>query len=160
MRTMDFDSALKVAVARLGIEELKDKQKEAIESFASGKDVFVALPTGYGKSLCYQVLPILFDALRGHPTPTSIIVVVTPLTSIVKDQVSKLEDKQLPAVHVTSAVGESAEDAILEGKYTVVYFSPEQLLRRSKWREMLQSEVYQKNLVAFVVDEAHCVKQW
>ena len=46
---MDFDSALKVAVARLGIEELKDKQKEAIESFASGKDVFVALPTGYGK---------------------------------------------------------------------------------------------------------------
>ena len=46
MRTMDFDSALKVAVARLGIEELKDKQKEAIESFASGKDVFVALPRG------------------------------------------------------------------------------------------------------------------
>ena len=54
MRTMDFDSALKVAVARLGIEELKDKQKEAIESFASGKDVFVALPTGYGtrKNFC------------------------------------------------------------------------------------------------------------
>ena len=73
-------------------------------SFASGKDVFIALPTGYGKSVCYQVLPVLFDALRGHLTPTSIIIVVTPLTSIVKDQVSHLEDKQLPAVHVTSAV--------------------------------------------------------
>ena len=160
VQAMDVKSALKVAAARLGIEELKDKQKEAIMSFASGKDVFVALPTGYGKSLCYQVLPVLFDALRGHSTPTSVIIVVTPLTSIVKDQVSHLEDKQLPAVHVTSAVGESTEDAILEGKYRVVYFSPEQLLCRSKWREMLQSEVYQKNLVAFVVDEAHCVKQW
>ena len=126
----------------------------------SGKDVFVALPTGYGKSLCYQILPILFDALRGHPTQTSIIVVVTPLTSIMKDQISSLESKQLSAVHVTSAVGKSEENAILEGKYGVVYFSPEQLLRQSKWREMLRSEVYQKNLVAFVVDEAHCVKQW
>ena len=57
-------------------------------------------------------------------------------------------------------MGESMEDAILEGKYGVVYSSPEQLLQRSKWREMLQSEVYQKNLVAIVVDEAHCVKQW
>lgn len=117
---MDVESALKVAVVRLGIEELKDKQKETIKSFASGKDVFVALPTGYGKSLCYQILPILFDALRGHPTPTSIIVIVTPLTSIMKDQVSNLGDKQLPAVHVTSAMGDSEEDAILEGKYRVV----------------------------------------
>ena len=158
---MDFEAALKAAAARLGVAELKDKQREAIKSFVSGKDVFVALPTGYGKSLCYQILPVLFDALRGHPTEqTSIIVVVTPLTSIMKDQISSLEDKQLSAVHVTSAVGESEEDTILEGKYRVVYFSPEQLLRQSKWREMLQSEVYQKNLVAFVVDEAHCVKQW
>ena len=110
--------------------------------------------------MCYQILPILFDALRGHQTPTSIIVVVTPLISIMKEQVSKLDEKQLPAVHVTSAMDESVEDDIFDGKYGVVYISPEQILRRVKWREMLQSEVYQKNLVGFVVDEAHCVKQW
>jgi superfamily II DNA helicase RecQ len=73
---VDVEAALKVAVARVGVAELRDKQREAIESFVSGKDVFVALPTGYGKSLCYQILPSLFDALRGHPIPTSIIVVV------------------------------------------------------------------------------------
>ena len=50
---MDVESALRVATATLEYEELKDKQKEAIKAFASGKDVFVSLPTGYGKSLCY-----------------------------------------------------------------------------------------------------------
>lgn len=157
---MELELSMRAAIARMEIKELKDKQKEAIRSFASGKDVFVSLPTGYGKSLCYQILPILFDSLRGNTTPTSIIVVVTPLTSIMKEQVSHLEDKQLPAVHITSAVDKSVEDAILEGKYGVIYISPEQLLTQVKWREMLQSEVFQQNLVGFVVDEAHCVKQW
>ena len=78
-----------------------------------------------------------------------------------KEQVSNLNKKQLPAVHVCSAVDDSVENAaIMNGKYGVVYISPEQLLRRMLWREMLQSEVYQKNLVGFVVDEAHCVRQW
>ena len=146
-------ASTRIAKFLSGVEAYMD-----IKSFASGKDVFVSLPTGYGKSLCYQILPILFDALRGHQTPTSIIVVVTPLISIMKEQVSKLDEKQLPAVHVTSAMDESVEDDIFDGKYGVVYISPEQILRRVKWREMLQSEVYQKNLVGFVVDEAHCVK--
>ena len=95
-----------------------------------------------------------------HQIPTSSIVVVTPLISITKEQVSFLNEKQISAVHVSSAMNESVEDAILDGKYGVVYISPEQLLRRVKWREMLQSDVYQKNLIAFVIDEAHCVKQW
>ncbi len=47
-----------------------------------------------------------------------------------------------------------------EGQYQVVFFSPETLLREEMWRDMLQSEIYQDNVVAFVVDEAHCVKKW
>lgn len=63
---MDEESALKVAIKRLSFEELKDEQMEAIKAFVSGNDVFISLPTGYGKSLCYQILPITFDALNGH----------------------------------------------------------------------------------------------
>ena len=154
---MDVESALTITAARLGYAELKDKQKEAIKAFASGKDVFVSVPTGYGKSFCYQSLPVLFDALRGHRTVTSVVLVVSPLVSIMKDQVSDLNDKQLCAVDVTSVMEEKVEEAILRGQYSIVYISPEQLLTQGKWREMLHSEVYQRNLVGFV---AHCVKKW
>ncbi len=74
---MDVKLALRVVTAILEYEELKDKQKEAIEACADRKDVFMSLPTGYGKSLCCQILPVLFDALYGHQTLSSIIVVVT-----------------------------------------------------------------------------------
>ena len=57
-----IELALQVAVTRLGFAELKEKQKEAVVAFVSGKDVFVSLPTGYGK-LCYVCLPFLFNAL-------------------------------------------------------------------------------------------------
>ena len=79
---MDIESALRVAMATLENEELKEKQKEAIEACASGKDVFMSLPTGYEKLLYYQTWPVLFDIFRGHQTPSSIIVVVTPLRKI------------------------------------------------------------------------------
>lgn len=87
---------------------------------------------------------------------------MTQLIPIMKEKVSKLNEKKLPAVHVSSEMEESAEDAILKGKYGVVYISQEQFLRQVQWREMLLSEVYQKNLhvVCFVVDEAHCVRWW
>ena len=61
--------------------------------------MFVSLPTGYGKLLCYQILPVPFDALRDHQTPSAIIVV---LVLIMKDQVSDLGGRKLAAIHVTS----------------------------------------------------------
>ena len=76
-----------------------------------------------------MLLPVLFDALRGQlerQTVTSVVVVVSPLISIMKDQVSDLKDKQLDAINVTS-VRDKVEEAILSGKYGVVYISPEQL---------------------------------
>ena len=163
---MDVVSALKVATERLGFEELKEKQIEALKAFADGKDVFVSLPTGYGKSLCYQILPFLYDALRGcagrdETRTASIVVVVTPLVSIMKDQVSDLNNRQVSAIHIlSSAVSEGQRGAIMQGEYSIVYISPEELLQHGRWRDMLHSEVYQKNLVGFVIDEAHCVKKW
>ena len=62
---MEFQRAVEESVQEAGYSPLKVKQKEAIEAFVSGKDTFVALPTGYGKSIIYALLPSIFDKLRG-----------------------------------------------------------------------------------------------
>ena len=72
-------------VRSLGYISLKSEQKAVIKDFVMGNDVFAVLPTGYGKSLCYVCLPGVFDEI--FDCTTSIIAVVTPLTSIMKDQV-------------------------------------------------------------------------
>ena len=64
----------------------------------SGEDAFVCLPTGYGKSLCFQCLPYVFDVLNDHTSPYSQIVVVSPLTSVMKDQIKALDDRGVKAV--------------------------------------------------------------
>jgi len=81
--TLDIDKTLDVASRRMGCERLFPKQREAIEAFISRRDVFVCLPTGYGKSFCYGCLPIVFDCLWGQTS--SIVVVVTPLVAIMKE---------------------------------------------------------------------------
>ena len=77
-----------------------------------------------------------------------------------KDQVSDLGCKQISAVQVTSSMDEVVESEILDGKFSIIYISPELLLRKFKWREMLRSDLFQQRLVGFIVDEAHCVKKW
>ena len=77
------------AARELGYPDLKPEQLKVVETFVKGRDVFAVLPTDYGKSLCYGCLPIVFDKLLGKGgDDCSIVVVVTPLTAIMKDQVS------------------------------------------------------------------------
>ena len=68
---MELSSAIDQASRCMGIQELKPKQLAAVESFVSGKDTFVALPTGYGKSIIFAILPLLFDILFGKPVKTT-----------------------------------------------------------------------------------------
>ena len=69
---ISIDNAIDVAAARLGYEEVKSEQREAVRAIVNEKDVFVSLPTGYGKSLCYAMLPFVFDSVLSRPTSTSI----------------------------------------------------------------------------------------
>ena len=62
---MDVETAVKEAMSAIGLTELKEKQKEAITMFVHGHDTFVVLPTGYGKSIVYGLLPLVFDKLKG-----------------------------------------------------------------------------------------------
>ena len=72
--SMDVESTLRAIGKRHGYVEIKEKQRDAILAFISGKDVFVLLPTGYRKLFCYQCLPLLFDILQGYEVQTSIAV--------------------------------------------------------------------------------------
>ena len=152
--------AIEYALEKTGYTSLKEKQREAVEAFVAANDTFVSLPTGYGKSLCYSLLPLVFDFLHGA-RGRSIVVCISPLTSLMMDQRAKYAPRGL----AIEMVGETQQDVdvmqrVQDGKYQLVYVSPEAIIGDSRWREMLHSPAYQKNLVAFVVDEAHCVIKW
>lgn len=97
------EAVITACVKRLGYQEIKEEQKEAIVKFLfEGKDVFVCLPTGFGKSLCYYSIPVIYDMLQAEERscPWSLIVIVSPLISLMKDQVASLEKKGLNAIAV------------------------------------------------------------
>ena len=95
----DMDNAIATAAHSLGYV-LKPEQRTSIFQFARGSDVFVSLPTGYGKSLCYTLLPPVFDLLRGIKEK-SIVLVVSPMLALRKDQVASISEKDLSAVFIS-----------------------------------------------------------
>lgn len=154
----ELKSVVSVVVRSLGYDAVKPEQERALLSFLRGHDVFVSLPTGYGKSLCYAALPAAFDAVRDGPK--SIVIVISPLISLMKDQVAALSSRGLAVWCVTRESSDEEKAKVRSGGYQLVLFSPEALLGVRQWRELLQSETYSSRIVAFVVDEAHCVKKW
>ena len=142
-------------------------QRSVIFNFVRGNDVFVSLPTGSGKSLCYTVLPYMFDFLKAQISTastvvhSSIVIVVSPLMSLMKDQVAKYSGSGLACAFVGEEQrDENVKEAVVRGQFQLLYMSPESLLCVLRWREMFLSSTYQSNLVAVVVDEAHCVREW
>ena len=116
------------------------------------------LPTGYGKTLCFGVLPLVFDLLRN--TNTSIVAVVTPLVSIMQSMTAEYLSQGMRTGYISRDMrNDEIKQGIRQGKYQLVFFTPEAFLS-STWRSMLLSPPYQNNLVAFVVDEAHSVYKW
>ena len=121
--------------------------------FLQKRDVFVILPTGFGKSLCFGCLPSVFDCLKGKG---SIVIVISPLIALMKDQVEGFQRRGVSAVRVGDCSPEISKQ-IRSREYQLVFVSREAILSIRKW---LLSEVYQRNLVALVIDKAHCVKKW
>lgn len=105
---------------------------------------------------------MLYDLLRGHSDPTAIVFCISPLISLMADQKAKFSPRGLATVFVGGAQEDvtAAYKAVLEGKCQLVYMTPESLFANPLWWEMLRSPVYQTNLVAVVVNEAHCVQKW
>ena len=159
LSVIEVELAVKEAASRLNIS-LKPEQKEVLMEFVCGNDVFVCLPTGYGKSLCYMLLPVVHDLLRGHHN-SSLILVISPLRSLMMDQVNACSKLGLNAVRVCSEVRENVrEGSLMNADYQVLFISPELILTKRSWRDVLLNECYQSKLVGLIIDEAHCVKSW
>ena len=133
-----------------GYDSFRPKQEEIINEALAGRDVLALMPTGGGKSICFQV-PAL--AKEG------ICIVVSPLIALIKDQVQNLVKRGIPALSIYSGMSRGRIDAALDnaiyGNYKFLYVSPERL-RTAIFRE----RVAKMNVNFLVVDEAHCISQW
>ena len=157
-----LDILIEETAALLGYQSLKEEQKKAVKAFVEGKDVFVSLPTGYGKSLCYALLPLVFDKRMEKEERRSIVMVVSPLIALMKDQLAKFTERGITAVCISDleSMNKESRRKVVNGEYQLVYISPEALFLRTDWRAMLEGDLYRRNLVGFIVDEAHCVNKW
>jgi len=133
-----------------GFDDFREGQREVIGAILEGKDAVVVMPTGSGKSLCYQ-LPAM---MLGGAT-----LVVSPLIALMKDQVDALHARGLPATFINSSIAwrEQAAriDALRRREYKLVYVAPERF-RSERFLEALQSI----SISLFAVDEAHCISTW
>ena len=154
-----WEKAVREVCDTFGIDKLFDKQIEALQSFFAKWDVFVNLPTCYGKSLIFQAVPIMADILYKRPKGTSIVVVISPLKALMEDQVRQLQKWNIPAVCVSEKHDDALVRKIVNGEVTHVYGSPECLLA-STWRGILSCKHIRESLVCVAVDEAHCISQW
>ncbi|MCL2568394.1 MAG: DNA helicase RecQ [Oscillospiraceae bacterium] len=133
-----------------GYKAFRGGQEEIIDAILSGQDALAIMPTGAGKSICYQVPALLLDGIT---------LVVSPLISLMKDQVGSLGQAGVRAAYINSSLTASQVDRVLEelryGTYRLCYVAPERLLN-SRFLET----VFKLDIALVAVDEAHCVSQW
>ncbi|HEX6313322.1 MAG TPA: ATP-dependent DNA helicase RecQ [Gemmatimonadaceae bacterium] len=139
-----------VLLRHFGYPDFRDPQRPAIEAVLGGRDAVIVLPTGGGKSICFQVPALCFDGLT---------VVISPLISLMADQVQALERRGIPATFLNStlAAEESAARVarVREGIVRLLYVAPERLATGS------MNELLSRTRIALLaVDEAHCVSEW
>ena len=113
---LSLSEVARTAAANLGYTSIKPERKLAIVSFLRGNDVFISLPTGYGKSLCYAALPYAFDQLRASSHP-SVVIVVSPQIALMKDQVASYSAKGLKVGCITSKSSSEDRSQAVSGNF-------------------------------------------
>ena len=150
-----LEQAVKEECTRLGIQESKPEQWEAVQLLLEGTSMFVTLPTGYGKSAIYQVLPLCTIAFLEADSPQPLVVVFSPLVFLRRDQLTKLRRSGLQAVAI--GINDVDREDVRACRFTYIFCSPEALLQGEKWRNVILSKEF---ATAVCIDEAHCIVKW
>lgn len=133
-----------------GYDSFRSKQEDAIHSILDAKDTLTLLPTGGGKSICFQVPALMMEG---------ICVVISPLIALMNDQVTALKAKNIRVLAITSGMSFSELDIALDnciyGNYKFLYLSPERLES-----DMVQQRLKKMNINLLAVDEVHCISEW
>ena len=133
-----------------GYSSFRDNQEGIINDIISGKDTLALLPTGGGKSICFQIPSLMQEG---------ICIVISPLISLMKDQVENIKNRGIKAIAITSEMRYREIDIALTncifGEYKFLYLSPEKLQN-----ELVKSKISEMNVNLIAVDEAHCISEW
>ncbi|MDZ8052609.1 MAG: DNA helicase RecQ [Aulosira sp. ZfuVER01] len=147
----NLEQALKY---HFGYDRFRPGQRQIIEDALQNRDLLVVMPTGGGKSLCFQLPALLKKGLT---------VVVSPLIALMQDQVESLRNNNISATFLNSSLTaykvRSREEAILNGKVKLLYVAPERLLSE-RFLPFLDLVNHQIGISTFAIDEAHCVSEW
>ena len=133
-----------------GYDNFREGQEELIDAILDSKDVLGIMPTGAGKSICYQIPALCMEGIT---------IVVSPLISLMMDQVKALNQAGIHAAYINSALTENQISKALTyaaaGRYKIIYVAPERLET-----ERFLAFACQANICMVTVDEAHCISQW
>ncbi len=133
-----------------GFESFRQNQQQAVEAVLDGQDVFVLMPTGGGKSLCYSIPSVVMPGVT---------IVISPLISLMKDQVDALRHNGISAAYLNSSLDDQTQqdiiNQVLRGDISMLYIAPERLVQ-PHFLNLLS----QLNINFFAIDEAHCISQW
>lgn len=133
-----------------GFDEFRPAQEKVIKSILEGKDTLAIMPTGAGKSICFQIPALIFDGLT---------IVISPLISLMKDQVDSLNTEGIPATYLNGTLSRAEINErigeLKQGKYKLLYIAPERM-----WSYDISDIKNSRKVSMIVVDEAHCISHW
>ena len=150
MEVVRIEKALNILTTYFGYPSFRTGQEQVIRGVMQGQDTLCVMPTGGGKSVCYQVPALVMEGT---------VLVISPLISLMKDQVDALHQVGIPAAYINSSLSSEeyfgTMELAMEGKYRLLYVAPERLDSPA-----FKNQLRQMNIPMIAIDEAHCISQW